>query len=77
MQATGNILQPSQTVNCGDPQSAEFMNSLCEALLHTTNPENNARIQAETYIKQAQKSVGCCSSLLQIATNQQVSDFCI
>ena len=71
---SSNILQPSSLAqNCADPNSAEFMTSLCQALLHTTNNDNSARMQAETYMKSASKSQGCLSSLLQIATNQQVS----
>lgn len=42
---TQNILQPQQDTN-----SQEFMNSLCEALLHTTNNDNTARMQAEQYM---------------------------
>jgi len=35
-----NILQPQQNA-CGNAAgSPEFMNSLCEALLHTTNNDN-------------------------------------
>lgn len=50
-----------------------MQNQLCEALLHTTNKDNAARVNAENYMKQASKSQGCLASLLQIATNQQVS----
>ena len=74
MSLASNILQPSAAgQNCGGSASAEFMNSLCDALLHTTNNDNAARQQAEAYMSQASKSQGCLSSLLQIATNQQVS----
>ena len=69
--APNNILQPSAIgQNCGN---AEMQNQLCEALLHTTNKDNAARVNAENYMKQASKSQGCLASLLQIATNQQVS----
>ena len=67
---TQNILQPQQDTN-----SQEFVNSLCEALLHTTNNDNTARAQAEQYMTQASKSPGCLASLLQIATSNQVSAF--
>jgi len=50
-----------------------MQNQLCEALLHTTNNDNTARANAENYMKNASKSQGCLGSLLQIATNQQVS----
>ena len=67
-----NVLQPSNTVNA--PRSNEdFINQMCNALLHTTNPDNVARGNAENYMKQAQTINGCVPNLLQIATNQEVS----
>ena len=71
MMQQSNILQPSNQVNCGNQE--EFATNLCNALLHTTSQDNNARMEAENYMKQASKSQGCLSNLLQIATNQQVS----
>jgi len=68
-----NILQPSMAQNCGG--SADFATNLCQALLTTTSSDNNARMNAENYIKQASMQDGCLSNLLQIATNQQVSTF--
>jgi len=62
---SNNVLQPRQDAN-----SPEFLNSLCQALLHTTNNDNSARMQAENYMKSASKAQGCLSSLLQISTNQ-------
>ena len=34
--------------------SNEFMDNICQALLHTTNPNNDARMQAENYMKSIQ-----------------------
>lgn len=66
-----NILQPQGA--CGEAATSEFTTSLCEALLHTTNNDNVARAQAEQFMEQAKSQQGCLSSLLQIATSNEVS----
>jgi hypothetical protein len=46
---SNNILQPSAIgQNCGNQ---EMTTQLCEALLHTTNNNNDARMNAENYMK--------------------------
>ena len=73
-----NILQPSTTYssNCADTNSPEFTDSLCNALRAAGHNDNETRAQAENYVKDAGKQQGCLRLMLQLATNQQVSEIC-
>ena len=48
---------------------ADFVNDICAALNEVTNPNNDARQNAENYLKQAQMQQGCIENLLVISTN--------
>lgn len=45
------------------------MNDICAALNEVSNPDNNARANAENYLKEAQNQEGCIENLLVISTS--------
>jgi len=65
--------QPLQDLTSNVANIGDFANSICQALLQTTNNDNNARLQAENYMKEVQGHELAVSNLLMIATNQEVS----
>jgi len=51
----------------------DFMNDICAALGQVSNPDNNARANAEDFLKQARYQQGCIEGLLVISTSPDVS----
>ena len=45
-----NVLQPVG-VNGTQNNDPQFATNICNALMQTTNPDNNARAEAENYMK--------------------------